>query len=89
MQCEDTGNDDGGTGWGKAVKENDLREVRSIAADKTSFKRWQRYVTVVIDPQKQRVIDVECGRRVARHKLCVHTSRRPLYLARHCDAVVE
>lgn len=46
----------------KAVSEDDLGEVRSIAADETSFKRGQSYVTVVVDAQKRRVIDVEDGR---------------------------
>lgn len=46
----------------KAVSEDDLSTVRSIAADETSFKRGQSYVTVVVDAQKRRVIDVEDGR---------------------------
>ena len=46
----------------KAVEEDDLQEVKSIAADETSFKRGQSYVTVVIDAEKRRVIDVENGR---------------------------
>ena len=46
----------------KALEEDDLQEVKSIAADETSFKRGQSYVTVVIDAEKRRVIDVENGR---------------------------
>ena len=46
----------------KAVNEDDLRDVRSIAADETSFKRGQSYVTVIVDAEKRRVIDVEDGR---------------------------
>ena len=46
----------------KAISEDDLGEVRSIAADETSFKRGQSYVTVVVDAQRRRVIDVEDGR---------------------------
>ena len=46
----------------KAVDEDDLQEVRSIAADETSFKRGQSYVTVIIDAAQRRVIDVEDGR---------------------------
>lgn len=46
----------------KAVSEDDLGEVRSIAADETSFKRGQSYVTVIVDAEKRRVIDVEDGR---------------------------
>lgn len=46
----------------KAVKEDDLSKVRSVSIDETSFKRGQSYVTVVIDAEKRRVIDVEDGR---------------------------
>ena len=46
----------------KAVSEDELKDVRSIAADETSFKRGQSYVTVVVDAQRRRVIDVEDGR---------------------------
>lgn len=47
---------------GKAVEEDDLKEVRNIAIDETSFKKGQSYVTVVVDAEKHRVIDVEEGR---------------------------
>lgn len=47
---------------GKAVSEDNLEEVKSLAIDETSFKRGQSYVTVVIDAEKRRVIDVEEGR---------------------------
>ena len=47
---------------GKAVDEDDLTQVKRLAIDETSFKRGQSYVTVVIDPDKHRVIDVEEGR---------------------------
>lgn len=47
---------------GKAVKEDDLSNVQGISVDETSFKRGQSYVTVIIDSEKRRVIDVEEGR---------------------------
>lgn len=46
----------------KAVEEDDLSKVNSISTDETSFKKGQSYVTVVIDANKRRVIDVEEGR---------------------------
>lgn len=46
----------------KAVSEDDLSTVTSLSVDETSFKRGQRYVTVVIDAAARRVIDVEPGR---------------------------
>ena len=46
----------------KAVDEDDLKDVKSLAIDETSFKRGQSYVTVVIDSDKRRVVDVEEGR---------------------------
>lgn len=46
----------------KAVDEDNLGSVRSLAIDETSFKRGQSYVTVIIDAEKRRVIDVEEGR---------------------------
>lgn len=46
----------------KAVEEDDLSKVNSISIDETSFKKGQSYVTVVIDANKRRVIDVEEGR---------------------------
>jgi Transposase and inactivated derivatives len=46
----------------KAVVEDDLSQVRALCVDETSFKRGQSYVTVVIDGEKRRVIDVEEGR---------------------------
>lgn len=47
----------------KAVKEDNLEEVKQLAIDETSFKRGHSYVTVVIDADKRRVIDVEPGRK--------------------------
>jgi transposase len=47
---------------GKAVAEDNLSQVHSVAIDETSFKRGQSYVTVVIDADARRVIDVEEGR---------------------------
>jgi len=46
----------------KAVDAMDLREVAMLAIDETSFKRGHKYVTLVIDAAKRRVIDVENGR---------------------------
>ncbi|MBQ9552797.1 MAG: ISL3 family transposase [Clostridia bacterium] len=46
----------------KAVREDDLRDVRSICVDETSFRKGQSYVTVISDAVKRRVIDVEDGR---------------------------
>jgi len=48
---------------GKAVDEDNLSGVESLAIDETSFKRGQSYVTVVVDAAKRRVIDVEPGRK--------------------------
>jgi len=47
---------------GKAVDSTDLRGVASLAIDETAFKRGHKYVTLVIDAAKRRVIDVEEGR---------------------------
>lgn len=46
----------------QAVETDDLSGVQAIAVDETSFKRGQSYVTVVLDAQERRVIDVEAGR---------------------------
>jgi transposase len=46
----------------KAVKETNLSEVAMLAIDETSFKRGHKYVTLVVDADKRRVIDVEEGR---------------------------
>jgi transposase len=46
----------------KAVDEDDLSDVESLCIDETSHCKGQSYVTVVIDPQTRRVIDVEEGR---------------------------
>jgi len=46
----------------KAVAEVRLEEVTELNMDETSFERGQSYVTVVIDGEKRRVIDVEEGR---------------------------
>lgn len=45
----------------KAVAETDLSEVAMLAIDETSFKRGHKYVTLIIDAAKRRVIDVEEG----------------------------
>jgi transposase len=49
---------------GKAVEADDLSGVESIAVDETSFKKGHSYVTVIVDAQARRVIDVEPGRGV-------------------------
>lgn len=46
----------------KAVDSMDLKDVAMLAIDETSFKRGHKYVTLVIDAAKRRVIDVEDGR---------------------------
>jgi transposase len=46
----------------KAVADMDLEDVAMLAIDETSFKRGHKYVTVVIDAAKRRVIDVEKDR---------------------------
>jgi len=46
----------------KAVDGMDLSQVYALAIDETSFKRGHKYVTLVIDAAKRRVIDVEEGR---------------------------
>jgi len=46
----------------KAVADMDLKDVAMLAIDETSFKRGHKYVTVVIDAAKRRVIDVEKDR---------------------------
>lgn len=46
----------------KAVKADDLSQVRQLCIDETSFKRGQSYVTIVSDADRRRVIDVEPGR---------------------------
>jgi transposase len=46
----------------KAVEKDDLSKVKSIAIDETSFKKKHKYVTVVIDSDTKRVIDVEAGK---------------------------
>jgi transposase len=48
----------------KAVSKTDLSETAMLAIDETSFKRGHRYVTLVIDAAKRRVIDVEEGREI-------------------------
>lgn len=47
---------------GEAVDEDDLSDVTDIGIDETSFLKGQSYVTVVVDANKKRVIDVEPGR---------------------------
>jgi transposase len=46
----------------KAVDEMDLADVLMLALDETSFKRGHKYVTLIIDAAKRRVIGVENGR---------------------------
>jgi len=46
----------------KAVDSMDLKDVAMLAIDETSFKRGHKYVTLIIDAAKRRVIDVEKGR---------------------------
>lgn len=46
----------------KAVDAMDLSDVINLAIDETSFKRGHKYVTLIIDAAKRRVIDVEDGR---------------------------
>jgi len=46
----------------KAVSEDDLSSVTALSIDETSFKRGQSYVTVIVDANARRVIDVEQGR---------------------------
>jgi transposase len=47
---------------GKAVDEDDLSLVTALSVDETSFKRGQSYVTVIVDAEARRVVDVEQGR---------------------------
>jgi transposase len=46
----------------KAVDGMDLSEIAQLAIDETSFKRGHKYVTLIIDAVRRRVIDVEKGR---------------------------
>lgn len=46
----------------KAVAGMNLSDVAMLAIDETSFKRGHRYVTLIIDAAKRRVIDVEEGK---------------------------
>lgn len=46
----------------KAVDSMSLAEVAMLAIDETSFRRGHKYVTLVVDAVKRRVIDVEEGR---------------------------
>jgi transposase len=46
----------------KAVDGMDLSDIAQLAIDETSFKRGHKYVTLVIDATKRRVIGVEEGR---------------------------
>jgi transposase len=48
----------------KAVDGMDLCDVAMLAIDETSFKRGHKYVTLIIDAAKRRVLDVEEGRDV-------------------------
>lgn len=49
----------------KAVAEDTLEDVKILCVDETSHRRGQRYVTVVLDGEARRVIDVEEGRDAA------------------------
>ena len=49
----------------KAVAEDTLADVKVVCVDETSHRRGQQYVTVVIDGEARRVIDVEEGRDAA------------------------
>lgn len=53
----------------KAVDSMDLSDVAMLAIDETSFKRGHKYVTLVVDAVKRRVIDVEEGREMETVKL--------------------
>jgi transposase len=46
----------------KAVNEDDLSGVTALSIDETSFKKGQSYVTVIVDANARRVIDVEPDR---------------------------
>ena len=46
----------------KSVAGMDMSEVAELAIDETSFKRGHKYVTLIIDAAKRKVIDVENGR---------------------------
>ena len=46
----------------RAVDNDDLRGVKAVCVDETSFKRGQSYVTVISDAIARRVIDLEDGR---------------------------
>jgi len=46
----------------KAVDSTDLSDVTQLGIDETSFKKGHKYVTLIIDAVKRRVIDVENGR---------------------------
>jgi transposase len=54
---------------GKAVDSMDLSDVVHLAIDETSFKRGHKYVTLIVDAVKRRVIDVEDGREMETIKL--------------------
>lgn len=41
----------------KAIREDDLSQVKAICVDETSFKRGQSYVAIVSDAGARRVID--------------------------------
>ena len=47
----------------RAVDEDNLSQVTALSVDETSFKRGQSYVTVIVDANARRVIDVEQGRK--------------------------
>ncbi|MDN5314763.1 MAG: transposase [Clostridiales bacterium] len=46
----------------KAVDSMELKDVALLSIDETSFKRGHKYVTLIIDAAKRRVLDVEEGR---------------------------
>jgi transposase len=48
----------------KSVDKEVLKDVKVLSIDETSFKRGQSYVTIVLDGEARRVIDVEEGRNI-------------------------
>lgn len=46
----------------KAVAGMSLEDITMLAIDETSFRRGHKYVTLIVDAAKRRVIDVEKGR---------------------------
>ena len=46
----------------RAEEKQDLSDVKTVNIDETSFKRGQSYVTVIVDGDSHKVVDVEEGR---------------------------